>query len=528
MTKTANQFLIGFEVGSGEAVQAQLHHLFISGVTQHSGKTTSLEAFLSRAGQRALIFRCGRGEIGFDGAKHIRPYFRERTDWRFVEGLLSAHLQEKSKFYRSNIMRACRNAKGLGDIYNWIKDKLANAREGSWDEKVYTELDQYFSEIIPTLGQIDFASSLELSEGLNMIDLEGVPVAVQQLIISSCADWIMEKMHGVILVVPEAWQMIPQDRGSPVKLAAENLIRQGAKLGNYLWLDSQQMTGVSMDILRNIDLWMFGRQTLDLEKERVAKMIPGKSVKPDDVHALRVGQFYVVQYGETVQKVYVLPGWAMMPEGRAVAMGEMKLDKIMETKPNPKTRVNPMDREKEAELKRLRVENASLKDVVQRLEADVQALKQAKPVTPAQVEKVVKDAHRPSQKPRPQVPEEESAPSSPAPARQRFDLDVKVSVPNLTIREEVVNITRDDKDNQGRVAILIAEDFFDSSKTINAVCTEFRQRGWGAFSGGGGAKSMASILAPMCTMGFLRNDGSASPQFTVVQEAKERVKRVKA
>src|SRR2546423_15612191 len=83
------------------------------------------------------------------------------------------------------------------------------------------------------------------------------------------------------------------------------------------------MTGMEMDILRNVDVWMFGRQTLDLEKERVAKQIPGRKVKPDDVHSLTVGEFYVVQYGERVQKVYVRPAWLSREVAVAVARGEL-------------------------------------------------------------------------------------------------------------------------------------------------------------------------------------------------------------
>ncbi len=55
------KFLIGYEMGSGAPVEAEPHHLFISGVTQHSGKTTSLESFVNRAGMRTLVFRDRKG-----------------------------------------------------------------------------------------------------------------------------------------------------------------------------------------------------------------------------------------------------------------------------------------------------------------------------------------------------------------------------------------------------------------------------------------------------------------------------------
>jgi len=141
-------------------------------------------------------------------------------------------------------------------------------------------------------------------------------------VIAASLEYIMEKMSGVIVVVPEAYKLIPLDRPSPVRLAAEAITREGMKIKNFLWLDSQQLTGLDLDILRNVDIWLFGRQTLDREKERAAKMIPGHGVSSDDIHGLTLGQFYVVQYGEKVQKVYVQPAWLDSKTAIKVAKGE--------------------------------------------------------------------------------------------------------------------------------------------------------------------------------------------------------------
>jgi hypothetical protein len=42
--------LLGFEIGTGKPVYLPLHHLAIFGITQLSGKTTTLEAVISRSG----------------------------------------------------------------------------------------------------------------------------------------------------------------------------------------------------------------------------------------------------------------------------------------------------------------------------------------------------------------------------------------------------------------------------------------------------------------------------------------------
>jgi type IV secretory pathway VirB4 component len=55
------KIMLGFEVGTGKEVQMSLHHTVITGMTQLSGKTTTLEAIISRANRRAIAFKTKRG-----------------------------------------------------------------------------------------------------------------------------------------------------------------------------------------------------------------------------------------------------------------------------------------------------------------------------------------------------------------------------------------------------------------------------------------------------------------------------------
>ena len=276
---------VGFEVPTGREVRIEPHHVGVTGLTQRSGKTTLLEALMDRANETAIAFRTSRGEIGFRGAKRIAPYFRPRTDWRFVEGLISAHLMEKAKFYRADLIRLTRGTKTLADVHANVKAALAKARPGSWPEKILTELNEYLTEIREALDQVPFATAPNLTPmALSVMDLEGLKPAIQQLVIAATVDWLMEGhlTVPVVVVLPEARDFIPEDRRTPAKLALEDLIRKGARVQRYLWLDSQALTGLDMDVCRSIGTWFFGRQTLDIEC-RVARMIPGKRVKPDDV-----------------------------------------------------------------------------------------------------------------------------------------------------------------------------------------------------------------------------------------------------
>lgn len=68
-----NRILLGFEVGTGKEVQMRLHHTVVTGMTQLSGKTTTLEAIISRSGKRAIAFKAKRGEEGFNAYTRSCP-----------------------------------------------------------------------------------------------------------------------------------------------------------------------------------------------------------------------------------------------------------------------------------------------------------------------------------------------------------------------------------------------------------------------------------------------------------------------
>lgn len=386
-----NHFTVGFELGTGESVPAEIHHLAIFGLTQRAGKTTSLEAFISRLPPEfhVLVFRTKRGDLGFENAIRIPFYFRERTDWQFVEGLISAHLLEKARIYRGDIMRACQGATSLHDVWNNVKEFLKNSRTGSWPEKIYTELDQYFSEIVPVITEMEFSQDLVLEGKVSLMDLEDLSPAMQQLLISAAVDRIMESRENTIVVLPEGRDFIPGDRRTPAKLAIENLVRKGATLHNFLWTDSQSLTGLDLNVMRNVGVWIFGRQDLDLEIERTAKAIPGGLARADDVKALRIGQFYIVQEGKA-RKIYVWPSW--LEEGDAVEVA--KGSEIVPRPYSKKERVRaPVARKTDSKETEEELSDSKIMDQLQRMQQEIENLKkqnaqlETEKLKPVQVEK---------------------------------------------------------------------------------------------------------------------------------------------
>jgi hypothetical protein len=309
---------LGFEIGTGQPVSIPLKHLAITGQTQEAGKTTALEALISRAGLRAITFITKRGEGSFAGARRIAPYFREQADWQFVASILEASRGEKLRFERAWIIRASKGARTLADVQRNVRKAMESAKGMSAD--VYLTLDAYLDVVVPQIGQVRWAQKVDLAPGVNAMDLTQLSVEMQHLVIKSTLDWVLQHEHDTAVVVPEAWKFIPQGRGTPVKLAAEGFIRQAAALRNFLWLDSQDIAGIEKIILKSVPLWILGVQREANEIKRTLDNIPAGVAKPSraDIATLEIGQFFVC-WGRHCLKTYVQPAWLGADEAMAVA-----------------------------------------------------------------------------------------------------------------------------------------------------------------------------------------------------------------
>lgn len=317
--------LLGFEVGTGAPVEIPLRHMAVTGQTQQSGKTTTLEALISRSQGTALTFITKRGERSFPTGRRIQPYFRDRADWQFVTSILDATLQEKNKFLRPWIIKICRTTKSLAEVQRRVRDELRTAK--GINAGVYTQLDAYLELIVPEIERADLAETLDLSPGLNVMDVQDFATPMQMLFVQSALDWVNARCDHTTLVVPEAWEFIPQNKATPVKASAETLIRKGAGLGNHIWLDSQDMAGVDNLALRACTVWLIGVQRETNEIRRNLANIPANLKRPSaaDVATLERGQFFAC-FEKTVAKVYVQPARMTEDQARAIAVGAADID----------------------------------------------------------------------------------------------------------------------------------------------------------------------------------------------------------
>jgi hypothetical protein len=336
---------LGFELGTGLPVAIPVGHMVIMGQTQRAGKSTALEACALRSGFRSIAFITKRGESSFRFARELPPYYEETVDWRSIKALCEALTEEKyDKFQRQCLRSVCRagqSGRPGGKMFvEWPKPesledvqknvKLALSKSSGQRELIFGEIQDDLGITIEELAKLKGSSAEpKLEPGLNVIDLERYEFHIQSLIVRSVIRWIHYRGRKTICTIPEAWKFSPAARRSPVRDAAEEFIRQGAAMENFLWIDSQNLSGISSTLLSQIRVWLFGVQRLKVEIEKTLDSIPD-SLYPRptraEIQTLGKGEF-IVCFDESMYRVYVWPAWMKSElHAQAIAMGDESVE----------------------------------------------------------------------------------------------------------------------------------------------------------------------------------------------------------
>jgi len=329
-----NKIKLGYEVGTGEEVSIYPNHYIVTGLTQEAGKTTTLESLIQRSKKRAIVFRTKVGEKSFLQGTRIPPYFKDESDWQFIQGLVESTIKEKLRtFERAKIIQICKRTSG-NSLLEFKKkvDERMEEKINSFEMDILTNLQAYLEIVLPKLQSINFSNTLELVEGLNIIDLERFSrdLEVQSLIIRSVTEEVLYNFKDVILVIPEAWKFLPQERGSPCKQVVTEFIRQGATNNNLIWIDAQNITAVDKEPLKQVSTWIMGYQSEENEVKKTIAQIPlPKKSKPtsDDIMTLGTGEFYLATREETI-KTYVQPFWLDDKRAKKIALGKIKVSEL--------------------------------------------------------------------------------------------------------------------------------------------------------------------------------------------------------
>lgn len=510
---------LGYEVGTGLPIEIPLLNLAVTGQTQQSGKTTTLEALVTRAKVDAIAFVTKRGEGALGGGPTIEPCFRDRADWQFVSSIIDATLQEKNKFLRPWIMKICRTTRTLADVHAAVRKALLTAK--GIHEGVYTQLDAYLDLIVPEMRSVS-NRDLRLRSGLNVMNITAYSTPMQMLFVQSAIDWVNEHSTNVVVIVPEAWEFIPQGKSSPVKNSAISLVRKGSAIGNHIWVDSQDMAGVDKTILRGCPVWLIGVQREANEIKRNLENIPAGIKRPSaaDIANLDRGQFYACWKDRTV-KVYVQPSWMEPDMARRIALGEVPLSAIprphIVTVPEKEKTVTEKEadallqqnRQILAENKSLRDENLKLTqrlDKLEKTQAGIQSGQLTVQPRTTVGTPIASNGHL-----------DEDALFERFKSRLLDDaptlLRVLQSQSEIEVKVVKRTVEMDGSTIQGSVALLIKEGFFDNVATGNSVFNEMKRRGVAC------AKPTAyQVCDKLTTMGFLvkERDGYRTvPQMKV-------------
>jgi hypothetical protein len=303
--KELEPVLVGFECGTADPIEITPAHLFISGLTQKSGKTTTLEALLSRSDFSAVTFITKPGEKSFGSENRIPPYFKDEANWEYIEGIFEYLLDKNiTGGMEAILMESCKGARSLKEVKFKIDEVISEK-----PSQAHIQLRGYFEKLFETLGKMEFSKNLKLSKGINTLDISGLDETPQSLVINAVLDEILKKCERTIVLLPEAWKFIPQSKKSPCKYAIMRIVRQGAVKNNFVWFDSQDIAGVDKAILKQVSIWFLGYQSEINEVKHVINQIPlPKNQKPKEDHImnLKVGEFFICTT-DFVKKVYIMP-----------------------------------------------------------------------------------------------------------------------------------------------------------------------------------------------------------------------------
>lgn len=320
---------LGYEIGTADIIEIKPSHLIVTGVTQLSGKTTTLEALIKRSGLKTVVFKTKIGEKSFTEGTEVPPFFRDRSDYEFVKSLIEAYAKEKLFLEKGALMQLCKGSSSLLDIKQRVDEKLAEGLRGL-KEEIYIRLQHYLENLIPQIQYANLSKTLNIYEGVNIMNLERFSEEAQSLIIQAVADEVLKTMKDTIIVIPEAWKFMPQKYNNPCKRVVESFIRQGATNNNFIWVDSQDMAGVDKSPLKQISTWVLGYQSeINEVKHTLDQMpLPAKAKpKTDEIMMLQKGHFFLASY-DGLKKVYVQPAWLDDDTAILVAKGEIKVEEI--------------------------------------------------------------------------------------------------------------------------------------------------------------------------------------------------------
>lgn len=338
---------IGYEIGTGKEVTISPHHMFISGISG-AGKSESMKAIIGRSESKILILDVKRRRDYSEFGADIPLYIEQKMDALMLKDLIESTERLSIKRELPMLSKLCRKSS------TW-EELLSKARKWQDDKKlrdfykdVLEVLILIFEKLVREYNTYEFSDRVELDSQINVMNLSHVSRAMQQIIVSSVINHIERHESDIKIVIDEAHRFIPQAASSAASQDVVRLIREGRASNTYLWLADQTVTGVEKDVLKQVHLWILGRQTEINEAKRTLNQIPQRKslgLRAEDIQTLGIGEFIVATI-DWAKKVYMWPRWIDEKMAKEVAMGQMTIQDVIDMEPQRKEVDEEMWKEK--------------------------------------------------------------------------------------------------------------------------------------------------------------------------------------
>lgn len=329
MTPKQQAIQVGFTIPDGVPFYMDPSHTIMTGMTG-AGKTALLEGVSERwPGHKFVVFVVKEGEEQFQGRRRIEPFYKagKTSDWRKLRDLIEVSEERKLRQDEaSQLAQITPGTETMRDVRERVQKRLEELTRKKQTEgyrySLFYLLREYLNKLIADTEAHKFATSLDLHDGINVMDLSDMSRVMQAAVIGSTMEEIHRHHHDTSPVIPEAWAFLPGGRGSPALGPAEFLVRQGRVKRNWLIIDTQDLAGVNGEKIRaNIRNYFLGRQQYEHEVDRTLKALslpPSDKPAPDKIMRLGQGWFYAVA-GDVVKLVYAWPVWLKESEAYHMA-----------------------------------------------------------------------------------------------------------------------------------------------------------------------------------------------------------------
>jgi len=492
---------VGYEIKTGKPVNIDVMHTVVAGITR-SGKSETIKGLISRAKNcRFLLFDSKRPRDYSGIGTDIPIYVQEKTDPLTLKRLLESQSHLSLKFEFPELIKVCKKEDTLEGILKAVNEALKSKVHPIVENKLLV-LQHLLSKLVDELNRIPISDELELKSRINVMDLSGVSLELQQLAVHSSLKRILERESNLIVVLDEAHRFIPQSGSNASKETVTTFIKEGGAKGLWLWLVDQTITGIDKQVLKQCWVWILGKQRELNEAKRTVAQIPFRTgLNEKSIMQLKVGEF-VVCTEDGAKITYVQPSWLHEEVARNVALGSVSInDVVNEYLRSRKEEDEMVWKERYERLKRefnnLKREFNKLANTAAELQEENKKL-MSKAVESAKVAQKLEEENRKLRKDLEEIKKLKDAlrkmiapdiselmnrlesskyllPKENVPS----EIQVSTEQPSITIKRKITKLQLTDKNLHGKIAIIYSEGSLGNGWfSVSDVVKVFNSHAW--------------------------------------------------